>query len=265
MENGVDVIFTGLEGNAKMFKVGFYGNNKNKAFSVLEEADNTVLPVHTFEFVKSVIGSPINTIATEIEQENDAPNGIDFIIPDSSGISLGTLQPGEGFPIWVKRVVPESSSVREADGFKLRMRMTINATEFSEDTPQSPLNGYICAPSGCTPVTEGAAFETAEECEANPCISCCEIDNGTVVYLDIVGGTNAGIYTSSWNIIPGTTGQANFTVNTLSVIVACEVSIDGDWVYTISYGGNALSSTCSPLNLSFPPAVLGASSVTMYT
>jgi hypothetical protein len=267
LENGVDVIFTGLEDNVKIFKVGFYGNNKNKAFSILECTDNTILPVHTFGFEKTVIGSPINTVATEIEQENDVPNGISFIIPNSSGISLGTLRPGEGFPIWIKRIIPAFSSVREADGFKLRMRMTVNATAFEEDTPQSSLNGYICNPAlvGCSSVTENAAFSTVEECEATPCVACCEIENGTTVYLNIVGGANAGTYASNWNIIPGTTGQANFTVNTLSVVVTCEVSIDGNWTYTISHGGNVLSSICSPVNLSFPPTLLSATSVTMYT
>ena len=66
-------------------------------------------------------GSPINTIAPEINVEVTPPGGVGFFAASElSPIELPKLAPDEGFPLWIKRVTEAGVEAKERDGFKLR-------------------------------------------------------------------------------------------------------------------------------------------------
>lgn len=72
---------------------------------------------------RSVGGSPINSIADEIEVETTTPAGITWLLPSEfDPISVGTLGPGEGFPVWLKRVVDSNADGVGLDGVTIRFR-----------------------------------------------------------------------------------------------------------------------------------------------
>ena len=66
MEDDVTIEYAGLVGDATTFTVTFYGINQNKAFGVIEVSDNSAVPAQAVTAEKVVIGSPINTVATDI-------------------------------------------------------------------------------------------------------------------------------------------------------------------------------------------------------
>lgn len=69
-------------------------------------------------------GSPINTIAPEIGVETTTPGSVNFFVPsEDAPIELPRLESGEGFPIWIRRVVDEGATAVANDGFSLKIRM----------------------------------------------------------------------------------------------------------------------------------------------
>jgi len=67
-------------------------------------------------------GSPINSIANEINVETIPPGGVGFFASNEiSPIVIPRLDPSDGFPLWIKRVVPANTSAVSADNFTLRM------------------------------------------------------------------------------------------------------------------------------------------------
>ena len=130
LEDNVIVTFDGIDTDTvtKIFSVSFYGINKNKAFGTISVTDNTIIPVHTASITKSVIGSPINTVTIDIGEELTPPTGIIFAIPSASGIMIGTLRPNEGFPLWIKRVVPPLADSVEDDGVRILCKIRSSPT-----------------------------------------------------------------------------------------------------------------------------------------
>lgn len=123
MEDDVTIDYAGTVDNVKNFTVTFYGINKNKAFGVIDYADNTITPAHSIAAAKSVIGSPINTVAPDIGVDTSVPTAINFTLPSTSGLSIGTLRASEGFPLWIKRTVPSLAENLVGDGIKLRVKV----------------------------------------------------------------------------------------------------------------------------------------------
>jgi hypothetical protein len=118
LEDDVTVTYSGTN-----FTVTFYGVNKNKSFDLLEATYNTITPAYDIEAEKLTIGSPINTIAADIGHEKTVPNGITFTLVGNNGLEIGTLHSNEGFPVWVKRVIPYLSDPLADDGVKVRMHI----------------------------------------------------------------------------------------------------------------------------------------------
>jgi hypothetical protein len=119
LEGDVSVTFSGLSGTDKTFAVTFYGINRNKAFGTLDIDDNTMVPAHTFVADKSIVGSPINNVANDIEQETFAPTGVSFAA--MSTLSIGKLDSSSGFPVWLKRTIPPLAEFQDADGEFLKI------------------------------------------------------------------------------------------------------------------------------------------------
>lgn len=123
MEDDVTITYDDTVDDVKKFTVTFDGVNKNKAFGVIDSANNTIIPAHSITVTKAVVGSPINTVAPDIGEENTAPNGINFTLPGTSGLSVGTLRASEGFPVWVKRTVPFLAETLDGDGITVKLRV----------------------------------------------------------------------------------------------------------------------------------------------
>ena len=68
-------------------------------------------------------GEGKNGTAETVANENTAPAGESFSAPadKASGLSLGTLAPGEYYPIWIRRVVSAAASAYDNDGPLLRV------------------------------------------------------------------------------------------------------------------------------------------------
>lgn len=113
-------------GSAAIFDITFQGNDGNKAQPTLIIAENMLTssgdPAE-IEVNLLTQGSPINRIAPDIGTENISPSGISFTTSDSdSPITIGKLDAGQGFPIWVKRIVPANTEGQNLDGFTLRLQ-----------------------------------------------------------------------------------------------------------------------------------------------
>jgi hypothetical protein len=128
LENDVTITYESTVDDVRNFTVTFYGINRNKAFGVIEGEDNTIVPGHDIAAEKSVVGSPINTVAPDIGEENTAPNGISFVFPDDTGLLVGTLRANEGFPVWVKRTVPVLAESLDGDGITVKLRVKTSPT-----------------------------------------------------------------------------------------------------------------------------------------
>lgn len=67
-------------------------------------------------------GGPINSIAPNIGQANNPPNGVTFYQTDNlTPVEIGTLMPGDFIPVWLKRVVPKQVQPVHPDQFRLHL------------------------------------------------------------------------------------------------------------------------------------------------
>lgn len=109
--------------NVIIFDVLFFDKDGKKNHEELVVSDNELTPLGNVSIVvsKTLIGSPINTVAPEINQETTPPGGVSFFVPSAqSPIELPKLLPTEGFPIWIKRVTETGSEAVENDNFVMR-------------------------------------------------------------------------------------------------------------------------------------------------
>lgn len=72
-------------------------------------------------------GEGVNGTAETVANENTAPVGEVFSQPVdyAGGLSLGSLAPGDYFPVWVKRVIPASAAAA-TDTYTLRVQGETN-------------------------------------------------------------------------------------------------------------------------------------------
>ncbi len=101
------------------FVVTFSGTGEGRKQELLEVEHTNGLNISIYE-VKA--GGPINTVATNIGQSNNAPNGITFVSASRrESVKVGTLLPGDYFAVWIKREVPRNTSADHPDrfGFKI--------------------------------------------------------------------------------------------------------------------------------------------------
>lgn len=90
-----------VEGQApSLFQVTFAGEDGHRSQILLEVTNFAVIGSSGATVSQLTAGSPKNAIATNIGFENQTPFGITFSL-GSTG--LGTLRPGDVFPIWLRR------------------------------------------------------------------------------------------------------------------------------------------------------------------
>jgi hypothetical protein len=111
-------------GNTHLFSIAFEGALKNKNHSKLAVQQNNLVgsgtPVVTIR--KTSEGQPINSIAPLVASEKATPSGVVFSQANSiNPISIGSIGPGEGFPVWVKRTTPTGASFKQNEYFTIRL------------------------------------------------------------------------------------------------------------------------------------------------
>ena len=104
------------------FVIYFEGNNNNtnQPKLIINNDYKTTLfggnPQTSIKVDKVSSGGPINTIASPVANAKIAPANIIFSTTD---VSVGTLGPMEGFPIWFQRVITPNAAPIKGDGFVL--------------------------------------------------------------------------------------------------------------------------------------------------
>ena len=99
-----------------------YGDHKQHPLLVVT---NNLTPTVTITASKVTNGGPINNIASTIAYETVTPAGITFV-GTGTILDIGTLGPGEGFPVWIKRDLVAGTAAKYGDGLNLRITCTPN-------------------------------------------------------------------------------------------------------------------------------------------
>lgn len=97
------------------FEIIFSGFDDNKSHELIELVDNNLTGAPTVSVTRITSGAPINSIAENIGNSTNPPTGVIF----SSSAIVGSLQPGDGFPIWFKRVTSANTNPIANDNFFL--------------------------------------------------------------------------------------------------------------------------------------------------
>ena len=100
------------------FSITFSGY---KYFELMTESSNDLVTAGTvtIDIQKNTDGGPVNTFAEEIDNELIAPSGVVFQSTTSidNSIEVASLRPGEGFPVWVKRIIGSNAQSLQNDNF----------------------------------------------------------------------------------------------------------------------------------------------------
>lgn len=122
----VSVVPAAPVGNRYDFSVTFAGASANKSHPLLLLAsggNNLTGPDTPIVSISKVTeGYPINSVAPTLSVETIAPARVTFSTSDRSArLSVGRLAPGEGFPVWVRRVTIAGTEYAEDDYFAFRI------------------------------------------------------------------------------------------------------------------------------------------------
>ena len=117
--NLTGVVVSGItSGSNVIFEIDFYGDAAYRCHNLMLLQSNSLTssgPAIMVNIVKVINGSPINSIADQIDVSTTAPTNIvfsDFAVP-------GNMRPQDFVPVWIQRTVPINSTAIENDGFTL--------------------------------------------------------------------------------------------------------------------------------------------------
>ena len=103
--------------------INFEGDSGYKYHPLISLVANNISPSAEFFISKVQDGSPVNIIVPKTQNILKAPENIDFeMIRPSNPVSLTSLKPNEGFPVWLKRVVAAGTSKNELLSFQFKIR-----------------------------------------------------------------------------------------------------------------------------------------------
>jgi len=127
---GVEGVSVSLSfvGNIHRFTVLFGGDNDNKAHPLIQVSESALEGVETpsVSVSRQMGGLPINSTAYSIATPETIPANVDFVATSASNrLYVGTLGPGDYFPVWVKRATPSRSESKQGAKFELRVAGTI--------------------------------------------------------------------------------------------------------------------------------------------
>lgn len=114
-------------GTYQQYTITFAGDDGNRYQPLLLVSNNLTGSGVTTVMAKTIDGSPINSIAPLITSPIAAPSGINFIQTSISGRKLiGLLRATEGFPVWVRRVIPAGTNASNESGAVFKLSGTPN-------------------------------------------------------------------------------------------------------------------------------------------
>jgi hypothetical protein len=118
-----DVSVTGDRvNNNTILTITFTGNDANRGYDLPGLIDNSLVPSVPINISRVFAGSPINTVATLLSSSAIEPGNVNFYpAAVDSPIVLPRLEIGDGFPLWIKRVVAQGTLPVANDGFTLRV------------------------------------------------------------------------------------------------------------------------------------------------
>lgn len=106
-----------------IFDISFLERDGKRDHPLLELVSNDFTPSVLITVTTTLAGNPINTIASEIGNSTTPPGGVGFFASNvNSPITLPKLRSGDGFPLWIKRVVEANTEARANDGFNLKFQ-----------------------------------------------------------------------------------------------------------------------------------------------
>lgn len=122
------VTCTGVDfGAYEQYSITFAGDDGNRFQPLLLLSSNLTGSGVSAIIAKAVDGSPINSIAPLITTPLAAPAGINFVQTSISNKKLiGLLRATEGFPVWIRRVVPAGTNASNQSGAVFKLSGTPN-------------------------------------------------------------------------------------------------------------------------------------------
>ena len=101
----------------QQYTITFSGDDGNRYQPTLVVTNNLTGSGIITTMAKTINGSPINSIAPLITNSLAAPAGINFVQTSISNKKLlGLLKATEGFPVWIKRVIPPQTNASNQSG-----------------------------------------------------------------------------------------------------------------------------------------------------
>lgn len=103
--------------------ISFEGDSGYKYHPLISLVTNNLSPATDFFIRKTQDGSPINIIVPKTQNVLLAPENINFeLFTPTEPLSLTSLQPSEGFPVWLKRTIPAGSTKSDALSFQFKIK-----------------------------------------------------------------------------------------------------------------------------------------------
>lgn len=115
--------------NTVIFEINFVGYSQKRHHDLIQEVSNDLVldspqpSEGIISISRNVAGSPINSIAEEIDLPTTTPFGVSFQSYDSRSNSyqIEELRPGDVLPVWIRRTVPVNSRGLENDGVSIKI------------------------------------------------------------------------------------------------------------------------------------------------
>jgi hypothetical protein len=118
---------------AWQYFITFGGIHDHRYHNVLVVASNNLLGFGTLSMQVSIVtpGDPINATAEDVGFENQSPTGVEFVSDssDNNPIVIGTLDPLDGFAVWLLRTTQASLDPGESDVDSLVFNLAAQADE----------------------------------------------------------------------------------------------------------------------------------------
>ncbi len=103
--------------------ISFEGDSGYKYHPLISLTTNNLSPTTEFFINKVQEGSPINLVLPKTQNVLLAPENIDFqLATPTETLTLTSLKPSEGVPIWLKRIVPAGTAKGDALSFQFKIK-----------------------------------------------------------------------------------------------------------------------------------------------
>lgn len=112
-----------ISGASIIFEIEFQNASGMRYHPLIQDVSNNLTPSgSSISTSKLVDGSPINSVAGEIDAATTEPAGVVFSYPtESSPLDFGAIHGLDVVAIWVKREIPPLGLAVENDGFTIRV------------------------------------------------------------------------------------------------------------------------------------------------